>query len=348
MSIHDNIMKKPLIIPFFIPHQGCPHTCLFCDQHQITGRHIIPDTAGIRETIARYIKSAGKDRINAEVAFFGGSFTALPLPVQKNLLFAVKPFLSGGGIDSIRVSTRPDYIDEKICTMLREHGVKTVELGAQSFHDHVLSLAQRGHSAADTIRAVSTIKLSGLDAGIQLMPGLPGEKQGQAQESALIARNLFPSCVRVYPAVVLDGTGLADMYARGEYTPLTIEEAVETASDITGTIEEAGIPVIRIGLHPLSPEHVSSVIAGPYHPAMGFLVRARLKRRILDRALAEFESAHDVTGKNILVMIPSLKKEEYTGMAKENLLYLKKKYMLNSIRLYASEGCTMPECSIEK
>ncbi len=348
MSIHDNIMKKPLIIPFFIPHQGCPHTCLFCDQHQITGRHIIPDTAEIRETIARYIKSAGKDRINAEVAFFGGSFTALPLPVQKNLLFAVKPFLSGGGIDSIRVSTRPDYIDEKICTMLREHGVKTVELGAQSFHDHVLSLAQRGHSAADTIRAVSTIKLSGLDAGIQLMPGLPGEKPGQAQESARITRDLHPSCVRVYPAVVLAGTGLAEMYARGEYTPLTIEEAVETASDITGTIEEAGIPVIRIGLHPLSPEHVSSVMAGPYHPAMGFLVRARMKRRILDSVLAEFESAHDVAGKNILVMIPFSKKEEYTGMAKGNLLYLKEKYMLKNIRLYASEGCMMPECSMEK
>ena len=339
---------RPLIIPFFIPHMGCPHTCLFCDQKHITGRHTVPGPDDIKETIAGYLESSGSSRSPVEVAFFGGSFTAIQDSLREMLLESVQPFIRRGQVQSIRVSTRPDCISKQTCDSLRCYGVDIVELGAQSFHDHVLSASLRGHRADDTIRAVNIIREAHLKPGIQLMPGLPGETREEALESARTARDLCPSCVRIYPTVVIDNTGLADMYRQGLYTPLSFEEAIETSADMTQIIEKAGIPVIRIGLHPLAPHEQLSVLAGPYHPALGFLVRSRMKRRILDKAIIAFKKENDITGKNIIANIPFIGKEEYIGMAKDNILYLKKKYSLNNLRFYPSPDILIPEYMFEK
>jgi len=279
---------KPLIIPIFISHSGCPHRCIFCDQEKITSQSVRSvGTDEVREVLEKAISSKRFDiRRNPEVAFYGGTFTGLPKDRIKELLEAVAPYIRDRFISAIRVSTRPDFIDEERLKIMKAFHVRTVELGVQSLDEDVLSMAQRGHTAGDVIRAVQILKKSGFKVGIQLMPGLPGDSKERFRATIEKVIGLNPDMVRLYPALVIEGTGLARMYAEGSYRPLTLEEGVDLCVDAVTRLETNGIPVIRIGLMS-SPSLLEDrrIVSGPWHTAFGFLVRSAIHQKAIEADL---------------------------------------------------------------
>ena len=272
-------IESHFIIPIFIPHQGCRHRCVFCQQNTITDRtQAIPSVDGIRNIIELAVQSKRfPGRGQREVAFYGGTFTALPNATMRKILDAVRPFLKNGTIHSIRLSTRPDALGRDKLRILESYGVSTVELGVQSMDDKVLLLSQRGHSSSDTVTAFTVLKERGFKAGAQLMPGLPGDAPERFMETIDKVVALKPDMARLYPTLVIRGTKLAQWYKQGTYTPLGLDEAVNLCKKACITLEDAGIPVIRIGLMS-SPSLLKQgeIIAGPWHPSLGFLVRSAI------------------------------------------------------------------------
>lgn len=264
--------KKRLIIPVFIPFGGCPSICVFCDQKSLTGAFALPSKTEVIAIVEKHI-STWKGSGKKEVAFYGGTFTGLPQGLMKDYLATAFGFKRSGRIDSIRVSTRPDLIDDSVCETLKSYGVETVELGVQSMNDRVLRLSGRGHTAADTIKAIETLKSLSFDVVAQLMPGLPGDDESTIVESAIKAAGLRPDAARLYPTVVVKGTELHEMYIKGEYEPWTLPSMVSALKKAVDIFEKAGIPVIRVGLHN-SEAFAAKVIAGPYHPSLRDLIRA--------------------------------------------------------------------------
>jgi histone acetyltransferase (RNA polymerase elongator complex component) len=279
---------RPLIVPIFIPNEGCPHRCVFCDQAKVTDedrRALKPAMVGnILEVALRSPKYARAKR--REIAFYGGTFTGLSLARMRALLEAASPYLRKGFFKSIRVSTRPDAVDQERLELLWEYGVRTVELGAQSMDDDVLRLTRRGHSAEDTIRSSQLLRGQGFKLGIQLMPGLPGDTEERFMTTVEKVVGLSPDMVRLYPTVVIRGTVLARWLSEKRYRPLQIEEAVRICEKSCRRLEDTGIPVIRIGLMS-SPSLLKEgeVLAGPWHPAFGFLVRSEMYHRQIESFL---------------------------------------------------------------
>ena len=264
---------KSLVIPIFIPHRGCPHQCLFCNQNAITGRTADDVPLEIEKTITTWLARSRK-RTRVQVAFYGGSFTCLPEEKQEQMLRVVQPFLGRGDVHCIRLSTRPDCLDSAICTFLKKMGVAIVELGVQSLDDDVLLRSRRGHTAEECRRAVSALKEAGIEVGIQLMPGLPGESGPSFFKGVREVIDLAPAFVRLYPALVVNHSGLAEMHRLGNYRPLTMNRAVALCRRAKEMFLQAGIRVVRIGLQP-SASLEKELLAGPYHPAFGELVAAR-------------------------------------------------------------------------
>jgi len=261
------------IIPVFIPHAGCPHQCVFCNQKTISGQK----ERGINAARAQIEKYAAWTKLSAEneLAFYGGSFTALPMEFQEELLNLAEQYRKKGLIGNIRISTRPDYIDETILALLRKHGVKTVELGAQSLDDKVLAEAERGHTGAQVTEAVKLLKAEGFIVGLQFMVGLPREDWHSLKETLKQAIALKPSIARIYPLLVIRDTPLAESYADGKYSPLTLDEAVEQTFYLYQGLTENGIKVIRMGLQPDSELcQEGNILAGPFHPSFGELVKS--------------------------------------------------------------------------
>ncbi len=263
-------MSRMLVIPFFIPFGGCETICVFCDQRGITGTLGLPAPSEITAQIELYL-GTWKGRGRKEVAFYGGTFTAMKESRQADCLGPVEPFLRDGRINGIRVSTRPDCISGEITAFLSDQGVDTVELGVQSMDDRVLTLSGRGHSAADTVRAVETLKRAGLSVGLQFMPGLPGDDAASVMATAREIIALRPDFVRVYPTVVMRHTLLERLFHEGRYRPWSLEEMVALCREISLLFEAAGIRIVRMGLqHTAGLE--GNIVAGPYHPSFRDLV----------------------------------------------------------------------------
>jgi len=281
----------PLVIPIFISHQGCPHRCIFCDQHTITGhtgmegQPVTPAT--IKATVERWLNRPRKKKgAGVQVAFYGGSFTGLPLQRQKELLAAVKPYIKGGLVDSVRISTRPDYIDARAVGVLKEYSVSVVELGIQSLDQDVLDASNRGHSVQQAEDGVSLLRKSGFTVGAQLMCGLPGDNATRLKTTAKKIAALAPDFVRIYPVLVIKGSGLEKIYRNNTYKPLSLSRAIALSCRMKTLFEQHGIKVVRIGLQPTE-ELREKVVAGPYHPAFGELVMSRIlfkKSRMVLRA----------------------------------------------------------------
>ncbi len=286
---------RPLIIPIFIAFQGCPHRCVFCQQEKITSQSYLETTpAVVTKTLETAVSSAGFDPgRRPEVAFYGGTFTGLPVERMSALLEAAGPFLQKGLFASIRVSTRPDALDRQRLEIMKRCGVSTVELGAQSMDDGVLALSRRGHSAGDTVEGVKKLRRSGFRVGIQLMPGLPGDSKTTFLKTVEAVIDLGPDMVRLYPAVVIRGTELARRYAEKRYAPWGLEDALNICQRSCVRLEGSGIPVIRIGLMS-SPKLLEEgeILAGPWHNAFGFLVRSAIHH---DR-IAPFLPGRGMTG----------------------------------------------------
>lgn len=280
---------KTSIIPIFIPHIGCPHRCVFCNQWQITGRCGLPTVETIQSLIETYTASAGEDR-HWEVAFYGGSFTAIPVSLQSELLRPAYEALQKDLIQGIRCSTRPDCITEDILKNLKDYGMTCVELGVQSMDDDVLKLSQRGHTTGHVVAATALLRRCGFIVGHQLMPGLPGEDWDSLRQTTKAICDLGPDIARIYPVAVLQGTELALMYREGTYSPLTIHEGVRRAAYMKQHFIEKGIQCIRTGLQATEDlNDDSQVIAGAYTPAMGELVDTR---RYGKRLLAFLKTLH--------------------------------------------------------
>ncbi|HNX60326.1 MAG TPA: radical SAM protein, partial [Spirochaetota bacterium] len=282
-------MKTHITIPFFIPHEGCINQCVFCNQGRISGRTSPVEPSAVRATVLKYIEGIPSGTI-VEAAFFGGSFTAIPADRQEALLNEAFACLREGLISNIRLSTRPDCIDTGVIERLSRYGVRTVELGAQSFDDEILIRSKRGHSRADIFRASDLLVRGGFELVLQLMIGLPGETPSTIRESAASAASLSPAGVRIYPTLVVAGTELAKLFESGEYIPLSMDKAIAYSAELISFFELKGIRVLRTGIHPM--EHAEeSVIAGPYHPAFGFLARSRVRRNELEKILPRSASS---------------------------------------------------------
>lgn len=268
------------MIPIFIPHIGCPHICIFCNQRRIAlGRQervnptseipmpVTPEM--VANTIKEYIGNGANNKI-WEVAFYGGTFTAMPQNLQELLLAPAKEALDQKIISHIRCSTRPDAISDEILTMLKEYGVTTVELGVQSLNNEVLKNAKRGHTAEDVYKAVALLRSYDFKIGLQYMPGLPGDTWQTIVKTTVEATQLQPDFVRIYPVLVIDDTELADAYRSGQYTALTMDEALAYSAFMKTYFENHQIDVIRTGLQATEElDKGNSVVAGPYSPSFG-------------------------------------------------------------------------------
>ena len=287
-------MKPFGMIPFFIPHVGCPYVCTFCNQSRITGQsgisHLTPEY--IQQTIKDYVGTKRNEKF-WEVAFYGGSFTAITKDLQHKLLMPAYEMLQQGLIDGIRCSTRPDAVGDEAITLLQSYGVKTVELGVQSMNDGILVDAKRGHTAQEVVEAVTRLKHRDMTVGVQLLPGLKGETWQTIIETAIAVAALRPDFVRIYPVLVIENTELADQYRAGEYEPLSTELAIQYCSFLKDWFEQHGIEVIRTGLQ--STEELdsrNSLVAGPYEPAMGELVVNEQYKQRIERCIDEHASQY--------------------------------------------------------
>ncbi len=263
------------IIPVFVPHLGCPNDCVFCNQRRISGS-TMPATPDDVEKAISNAAALPRTGVKRQLAFYGGSFTAIPDAEQTALLAAAKAHLDTGEIDAIRLSTRPDAIDEAILKRLKYYGVETIELGAQSMCDEVLSLSGRGHTAADVEAASKMIKAAGFRLILQMMTGLPGDTKERSIETAKKIIALAPDGVRVYPTVIVRDTALFDLWQAGRYKEHSVDEAVDWCAALVPLFDAAGIPIIRLGLNPTEELSGGAAVGGAYHPALGELVKSRL------------------------------------------------------------------------
>lgn len=257
-------------ISIFIPHLGCPFNCIFCDQYKITGSDKKVTPQDIYNTLSEAKKHC-LDKGKTQIAFFGGSFTAIDRQLMTDYLSVAYDFIKDGTFDSIRISTRPDCIDNEVLAILKEYGVKTIELGVQSLCDDVLTASKRGHSAKQSLDAARLIMQNGFELGMQMMCGLPNDTSERDIETAQKIIDIGCKQVRIYPVVVIEGTHLAKMYKEGLYSPLSTDAAVDICAKLYAMFKEAGVTILKMGLHT-----DSGSIAGPFHPSFGELVRSQV------------------------------------------------------------------------
>lgn len=276
--------KSYYIIPVFISHQGCPHQCVFCNQDRIAGKYEEVFASDVRKIIDEYLSTINSNGATIEVSFFGGTFTAINVNKQKELLEVAREYKERGLIHKIRLSTRPDAILPYILGYLKQYKVDIIELGVQSLDDEVLRKAGRGHSVSDVEAASKLIKEAGFVLGHQIMPGLPGDNFEIDIETTKKSIEMKPDICRIYPSLVIKDTPMEDMYIRGNYVPYSLEEAVYISGEMLKLYNEAKVKVIRIGLQPTDTITTGKdIVDGPFHPAFRELVEGRLICETLDK-----------------------------------------------------------------
>lgn len=327
------------IIPVFIPHVGCPHDCVFCNQKKIAGTLTAPDGGEVSKIIEAALEYAGE---NAQVAFYGGSFTAIPLLQMKEYLAAAKAFMDDGRVSSIRLSTRPDCIDEKRLEILKEYGVKVIELGAQSMCESVLLKSGRGHTKEDTVCAAKLIKKHGFGLVLQMMTHLPGSDDEKDIETANELSALSPDGVRIYPTVVIRDTALEALWREGKYTPATPEAAAELGAEIIDIFKKKKIPIIRFGLNPTDDLSSGEALCGAYHPALGEMAQSE---RYKKACVSEIEKK-GLSGGRIEIRVNSRRVSALVGQKKKNKIYLTEKYGFESITVSEDENLSDGEVAV--
>ena len=320
-------MKNNYIIPIFVPHLGCSNDCVFCNQKSISGQKNNMTKEEEKKIIEEYLKSIKDENAEIEVAFFGGSFTAIEEEKQNELLSLAYEYIKEGKIKSIRISTRPDYIDKKILKRLKKYKVKTIELGVQSANDFILEKAGRGHTFEDVKKASKLIRRYGFTLGHQMMVGLPESTRKDEINTAKELIKLKPKMVRIYPVLVLKGTKLEKELKEEKYKPLSIVQAVETCKELVRMFADKKIDIIRVGLQNTDeitdPNNENSeVVAGPYHPAFRQLVESSLWYD----AIVEKIKKLNVKVKEVEVTINPIDTNNVIGHKKENIIKLKQTY----------------------
>lgn len=333
-------------IPIFVPHKGCPNDCIFCNQKKITGI----EKEQTREEIISNIEAALgtiKEDHHVEIAFFGGSFTAIPIEKQIELLEIAKTYIDLGKVDEIRVSTRPDAIDQARLDLLKKYGVTIVELGVQSMDEKILRDANRGHNTACVFESSSLIKANGLRLGLQMMIGLPGDSEEKVKRTVEQFIGIGPEFVRIYPVLVIKETELEDLLERGLYKPWPLERAVESAKDAYLAFTRSGIKVIRIGLQASDTiAQGADLVDGPFHPAFGELVISLAYRDLIENQITVEKPFQNSEG--IRIRSPKKHISKLIGNKKSNKRYFKEKYQLDmSIQESSGEELLINETKIE-
>ena len=303
-------------IAIFVPHNGCPNTCAFCNQRTISGEQKQPSPQDVEDVIQCALASLGDDAKHGEIAFFGGSFTAIDREYMVSLLEAAGGYVRQGLIGGIRCSTRPDCIDREVLDILKSYGVTAIELGAQSMDDRVLQLNERGHTAQQVRDASELIREYGIELGLQMMTGLYGDSDDGARYTAQEIAKLQPATVRIYPTVVLRGTKLAQLVESGEYIPQPVDGAVNICAELLEFFEQRGIAVIRLGLH-ASRDVESEQVAGAYHPALRELCESRIfLNRAVQMLRERFENPPEET---IVLQVAPADISKMTGQRRANI-----------------------------
>ena len=325
-------MTKHYIIPIFVQHLGCPNDCVFCNQKSISGQQKMITKEDIENTINFYLNNIKDKEAKKEVAFFGGSFTGIDVEKQEEFLQTAYKYIKNNQIDSIRISTRPDYINKPILKMLKKYKVKTIELGVQSANDYVLRQSHRNHTFEDVKKASKLIRWYGFNLGHQMMVGLPDSTKIDEINTARELIKLKPKMVRIYPVLVIKNTKLEKDYLDEKYKPLTVVQAVETCKEIVPMFMKKGIEVIRIGLQntdEITDPSIkgSEVVAGPYHPAFRQLVEASLWYDNIVERIKEL----NVKVKKVQITVNPKDVNNVVGHKRENIDKLKDMYELDLI-----------------
>lgn len=325
-------MRKEYIIPVFVPHLGCPNDCIFCNQKSISGQKKSITKEEAKKTIEYFLDNIKDKEAKKEIAFFGGSFTGIEVEKQEELLQIAYEYIEKGQVDSIRISTRPDYINKEILKRLKKYKVKTIELGVQSANDYILGRANRGHTFEDVKKASKLIRWYGFNLGHQMMVGLPESNRIDEINTAKALIKLKPKMVRIYPVLVIKGTKLEKEYNEGVYEPLPLVQAIETCKQLVRMFADKKIEVIRVGLQNTDEisnpdEEQSEVVAGPFHPAFRQLVESGMWYD----AIVEKIKKLNVKVKEVEVTVNPIDINNVIGHKRENVLKLKDTYEVDLI-----------------
>ncbi|MDU4935991.1 MAG: radical SAM protein [Peptostreptococcaceae bacterium] len=316
-------MKKR-IIPIFVPHRGCPHDCIFCNQKKITGVSTEVTSEDVRNIIEEYLPTIDNDA-SVEVAFFGGSFTAIDEDIQNDLLEVAKEYVEKGLIQDIRMSTRPDCISEDILNRLKKYKVSIIELGVQSMDKNVLIDSVRGHDTEEVIKSAKLIKESGIKLGLQMMVGLPSDTEKKCIATARKFIELKPDCVRIYPTLVVKDTGLEVLLNKGEYKPFTLEQSIQIVKKLLALFYVNNINVIRVGLQATEDIQVGkAVVDGPHHPAFRELAESEMIKDYLIYIAKKYNIEKYITVKTNKKNVSKI-----IGNKKSNSTYMKNKLKIN-------------------
>ncbi len=326
-------MAKRHIIPIFVPHMGCPHDCVFCNQRKIAGQEILMTAEIARQNIEQAL-SIIEDKTDVQVAFYGGSFTAIEQNLRTSLLSVAHEFIKIGLLSSIRISTRPDYIDEQILSELRDFGVKTIELGAQSMDKIVLNKSKRGHTAEHVKHASMLIRQYGFELGLQVMTGLPFDNRQKSVFTANKIAGLKPDFVRIYPTVVVEQTELFEQYKNNQYEALSINNAVLLCADMLEIFDEHKIPVIRIGINPTEDLSNGKAIAGAYHPALGEMVYSE----VLYRKIVKCIDDRIKVAKKAVIYVNFKDISKAIGQKRTNIIKLQELFPNVEFKVYPHEN----------
>jgi histone acetyltransferase (RNA polymerase elongator complex component) len=329
--INAELTRRPFIIPIFLPHAGCPHQCVFCNQTSITGAsRDIFSMEKVELKICEFLTWKRGDRRPVQVAFYGGNFLGLDKEYIKRLLNLSIKFVKNKNIDSIRFSTRPDTIDPDRLDIIKNYPVSTIEIGAQSMDDRVLAAAKRGHFASDTQKAAALLKQRHYETGIQMMVGLPGEDEDNSLSTGHRIGELAPDFVRIYPTVVLKNSLLANWFQNGKYLPWSLERSVAQVKRLYLFFKNKGIRVIRMGLQAAKDlDSGAAILAGPYHPAFGHMVHSAI---FLDMAVAAME-AERISLDTVTLKVHPRSISKMKGLKNVNVDILKKKFHIKSIQI---------------
>ena len=323
-------MKKKYVIPVFVPHLGCPNSCIFCNQKSISGQKKNVTKEDAIKIIDSFLSNIKDVKAEKEIAFFGGSFTAIEEEKQEELLKVAYEYIKAGKVNSIRISTRPDCIDKKVLKRLKKYKVKTIELGVQSANNFILKRANRGHTFEDVKKASKLIRLYGFNLGHQMMVGLPESTRIDEINTAKALIKLKPKIVRIYPVLVIKGTKLEEEVKQEKYEPLTVTQAVETSKELVKLFNKNHVEVIRVGLQNTDeisdPKNKQSeVVAGPYHPAFRQLVESAIWYEKILNKIKKLNSKV----KEVEVTINPKDVNNVIGHKRENAIKLKEIYDVN-------------------
>jgi histone acetyltransferase (RNA polymerase elongator complex component) len=322
---------RPFIVPVFIPHAGCPHRCVFCNQVAVTGQGgALPETGDWQAHARQFLRLRGRRQGASQIAFFGGNVLGVPDERILAMLTAASEYVRRAEVDGIRFSTRPDTVNRETLRRIAAFPVQTVELGAQSMNAEVLMLSRRGHTAADTLAAVELLKEAGYAVGLQVMVGLPGDDAARLMETGRRIADLKPDFVRIYPTLVLAGSILETWYHAGRYRPLKIEAAVEQTMPLYRLFRQHGIPVIRTGLQPTEDlSRGGAVVAGPFHPAFGHLVQSACFLDAARNALCR----KGVSGRTLEIRVHPRSVPRMRGLKNANCEAIKREFGFSNVRV---------------